>query len=88
MMINVLENTKFKDFDVSSLRTGIMAGSTCPIALMHIVVDKLNMTEVTIGYVMTETSPLSVLPINTRLRHSLRIPWNKRFLQLAKCIRM
>ncbi len=46
-------------YDVSSLRTGIMAGSPCPKATMRAVMDKLNMTEVTIGYGMTETSPLT-----------------------------
>ena len=46
-------------FDLSSLRTGIMAGSPCPASVMRDVFKKLNMTEVTIAYGMTETSPVS-----------------------------
>jgi fatty-acyl-CoA synthase len=61
MMISIIDNPKFDSFDKSSLRTGVLAGSTCPITLMHGVVDKLNMKEVTIGYGMTETSPASVV---------------------------
>ncbi|GLZ55145.1 AMP-binding protein [Actinomycetospora sp. NBRC 106378] len=47
------------DYDVSSLRTGIMAGSPCPVEVMKQVVDRFGMTEVTIAYGMTETSPVS-----------------------------
>lgn len=47
------------DYDVSSLRTGIMAGSPCPVEVMKQVVDRFGMTEVTICYGMTETSPVS-----------------------------
>ena len=47
------------DYDLSSLRTGIMAGSPCPIEVMRQVVDQMNMSEVTIAYGMTETSPVS-----------------------------
>ena len=57
----ILEHPKFSRFDVSSLRTGIMAGSPCPIELMKEAVVKLHMPEVAIGYGMTETSPLSTL---------------------------
>ena len=46
-------------FDLSSLRTGIMAGSLCPIEVMKRVVDEMHMDEVTIAYGMTETSPVS-----------------------------
>ena len=46
-------------FDLSSLRTGMMAGSPCPVEVMKQVVDRMGMTEVTIGYGMTETSPIS-----------------------------
>ena len=46
-------------YDLSSLRTGMMAGSPCPVEVMKQVVDRMGMTEVTIGYVMTETSPIS-----------------------------
>lgn len=57
----VLEDPQFAQFDCTSLRTGIMAGSPCPVELMKDVVDKLHMREVAIGYGMTETSPLSTL---------------------------
>src|SRR3954453_4439331 len=46
-------------YDLSSLRTGMMAGSPCPVEVMKQVVDRMGMTEVTIGYGMTETSPLA-----------------------------
>lgn len=57
----ILEHPDFAKFDVSSLRTGIMAGSPCPIELMKEVVVNLHMPEVAIGYGMTETSPLSTI---------------------------
>lgn len=59
MFIACLGLEGFDEYDVSSLRTGIMAGSPCPTATMRSVMDRLNMTEVTIGYGMTETSPLT-----------------------------
>ena len=59
MFIGVLDHPDFAKFDVSSLRTGIMAGSPCPIEVMKRVIDKLHMGEVTIAYGMTETSPVS-----------------------------
>ncbi|WP_449325423.1 AMP-binding protein [Sphingosinicella xenopeptidilytica] len=59
MFIAVLGRPEFESFDVSSLRTGIMAGSPCPIATMREVIDRLGMSEVTIAYGMTETSPVS-----------------------------
>ncbi|MBE5075108.1 AMP-binding protein [Erythrobacteraceae bacterium E2-1 Yellow Sea] len=59
MFIAMLGLPNLADYDVSTLRTGIMAGSPCPIATMRAVIDKLNMSEVTIGYGMTETSPLT-----------------------------
>lgn len=59
MFIACLGLEGLEDCDVSTLRTGIMAGSPCPTATMRAVMDKLNMTEVTIGYGMTETSPLT-----------------------------
>ncbi len=59
MFIAVLDHPDFAKFDVSSLRTGIMAGSPCPIEVMKRVIDKLHMGEVTIAYGMTETSPVS-----------------------------
>ena len=59
MFIAVLDHTDFAKYDVSSLRTGIMAGSPCPIEVMKRVVDQLHMPGVTIAYGMTETSPVS-----------------------------
>jgi fatty-acyl-CoA synthase len=59
MFIAELEHPSFKDVDLSSLRTGIMAGSPCPIEVMRRVIGEMNMREVTIAYGMTETSPVS-----------------------------
>jgi fatty-acyl-CoA synthase len=59
MFIAELDHPRFKEFDLSSLRTGIMAGSPCPIAVMRAVVADMHMPEVTICYGMTETSPVS-----------------------------
>ena len=59
MFIAVLDHPDFAKFDCPVLRTGIMAGSPCPIEVMKRVVDKLHMREVTIAYGMTETSPVS-----------------------------
>ena len=57
MYINILNHKLFNKFDFSSLRTGIMAGSPCPIKAMEQVVDKMNMKEITIVYGLTEASP-------------------------------
>jgi fatty-acyl-CoA synthase len=59
MFIAELGHPEFKRFDLTSLRTGIMAGSPCPIEVMRRCVAEMNMREVTIGYGMTETSPVS-----------------------------
>jgi fatty-acyl-CoA synthase len=59
MFIAELNDPGFGDYDLSSLRTGIMAGSPCPVEVMKQVVDRMGMTEVTIAYGMTETSPVS-----------------------------
>ena len=59
MFIAELEHPRFAEFDLSSLRTGIMAGSPCPIEVMRRVVGEMHMSEVTIAYGMTETSPVS-----------------------------
>ncbi|RJG07510.1 AMP-binding protein [Noviherbaspirillum cavernae] len=59
MFIAELDHPRFKEFDLSSLRTGIMAGSPCPIEVMKRVVGDMHMAEVTIAYGMTETSPVS-----------------------------
>jgi fatty-acyl-CoA synthase len=57
MFIAVLEHKLFSKFDFSSLRTGIMAGSPCPIKTMNDVVEKMNAKELTIVYGLTESSP-------------------------------
>jgi fatty-acyl-CoA synthase len=59
MFVAELAHERLDDFDLSSLRTGIMAGSPCPIEVMRQVIDKMHMSEVTIAYGMTETSPVS-----------------------------
>jgi fatty-acyl-CoA synthase len=59
MFIAELDHPRFREFDLSSLRTGIMAGSPCPIEVMKRVVSEMHMGEVTIAYGMTETSPVS-----------------------------
>ncbi len=59
MFISQLDHPEFEKFDLKSLRTGIMAGSPCPIEVMKRVQSKMNMHEVTIAYGMTETSPVS-----------------------------
>jgi fatty-acyl-CoA synthase len=61
MFLAVLEDPTFARSNVSSLRTGIMAGAPCPVELMKQVVTRLHMPEVAIGYGMTETSPLSTM---------------------------
>ena len=59
MFIAELAEPSFGEYDLSSLRTGIMAGSPCPVEVMKRVVTEMNMTEVTICYGMTETSPVA-----------------------------
>lgn len=59
MFIAMLGLPDFGDYDLSSLRTGIMAGSPCPVDVMKRVVSRMHMGEVTIAYGMTETSPVS-----------------------------
>ncbi len=59
MFIAMLDDPDFAKFDLSALRTGIMAGAPCPIELMREVIDDMHMSEITIGYGMTETGPLS-----------------------------
>jgi fatty-acyl-CoA synthase len=68
MFIAELAEPDFERYDLSSLRTGIMAGSPCPVEVMKQVVDRMGMTEVTICYGMTETSPVST---QTRATDSL-----------------
>ncbi|WP_111496299.1 AMP-binding protein [Marinobacter bohaiensis] len=60
MFIAELEHPEFSGFNLSTLRTGIMAGSNCPAEIMRKVIDQMHMTDVTICYGMTETSPVSL----------------------------
>ncbi|WP_313024626.1 AMP-binding protein [Mobilicoccus sp.] len=69
MFIAELGLTDIGDVDLSTLRTGIMAGSPCPVAVMKQVIDRMNMSEVAINYGMTETSPVST---STRTDDDLR----------------
>jgi fatty-acyl-CoA synthase len=59
MFIALLSHPEFERYELGSLRTGIMAGSPCPIEVMRQVVDRMHMREMTIAYGMTETSPVS-----------------------------
>ncbi|CAN0236955.1 unnamed protein product, partial [Phaeothamnion confervicola] len=59
MFIAELATADFESYDLSSLRTGIMAGSPCPVEVMKQVLNRMHMSEVTICYGMTETSPVS-----------------------------
>lgn len=60
MFIAELDHPRRGEFDLSSLRTGIMAGATCPIEVMRRVISEMHMAEVQIAYGMTETSPVSL----------------------------
>lgn len=59
MFIAQMEHPDFGKFDLSSLRTGIMAGAPCPIEVMRRAVSQMHLSEITIAYGMTETSPVS-----------------------------
>jgi fatty-acyl-CoA synthase len=59
MFIAMLDSPEFEQHDLSSLRTGIMAGSPCPVEVMKRVIERMHMSEVAICYGMTETSPVS-----------------------------
>ena len=61
MFIAELDAPDFKSYDVSSLRTGIIAGSTCPIELMKRLIDEMDLTEIVIGYGQTECSPIDTM---------------------------
>ena len=65
MFIAELAHPDLESFDLSSLRTGIMAGSPCPVEVMKQVINDMNMTDVTSGYGMTETSPVSTQTMTT-----------------------
>ena len=59
MFIAMLDHPRFGEFDLSTLRTGIMAGSPCPVEVMKRVVSDMHLSQITIAYGMTETSPVS-----------------------------
>ncbi|MCP4224612.1 MAG: AMP-binding protein, partial [Actinomycetia bacterium] len=59
MFIAMLAMADFESYDLGALRTGIMAGSPCPVEVMKQCIERMNMDEVTIAYGMTETSPVS-----------------------------
>ena len=81
MFIAMLDHPNFATFDLTSLRTGVMAGSPCPVEVMKRVVSDMHMDEVTICYGMTETSPVSFQsrtddPIDRRVSTVGRVhPW-------------
>jgi fatty-acyl-CoA synthase len=70
MFIAMLGHPRFAEFDLTTLRTGIMAGAPCPIEVMKRVVDEMHVADLTIAYGMTETAPVSTL---TRIDDSLEI---------------
>jgi fatty-acyl-CoA synthase len=61
MFIAEMDHPDFAEFDLSSLRTGIMAGSPCPIEVMRKVAERMHLSEIVIGYGMTETGPASFI---------------------------
>lgn len=69
MFIAVLEHPLFEKFDFSTLRTGIMAGSNCPVQVMEQVIERMNMSEITICYGLTEGSPVMTY---TRINDDIR----------------
>ena len=70
MFIALLDHPMFSKFDFSSLRTGIMAGSNCPVHVMEQVIEKMNMSDITICYGLTEASPVMAY---TRIGDALRL---------------
>lgn len=70
MFIALLENPMFSKFDFSSLRTGIMAGSNCPVHVMEQVINQMNMKDITICYGLTEASPVMTY---TRIDDDIRV---------------
>lgn len=70
MFIAILEHPMFAKFDFSSLRTGIMAGSNCPVHVMEQVIERMNMTDITICYGLTEGSPVMTY---TRIGDDIRL---------------
>ena len=70
MFIAMLARPEADELDLSTLRTGVMAGSTCPVEVMRRVIDRFHMAEVAICYGMTETAPVSTM---TRRDDSLEV---------------
>lgn len=63
MFINELDHPRFGEFDLTSLRTGVMAGSPCPVEVMKRVIGEMNMEDILIGYGQTEVSPINHLTL-------------------------
>jgi fatty-acyl-CoA synthase len=61
MFLAMLDHPDFAQTDLSSLRTGIAAGASCPPVMMRRMIEQMNLAEITIGYGMTETSPMSTM---------------------------
>jgi fatty-acyl-CoA synthase len=78
MFITELEHPQFGEFDLSSLRTGIMAGAPCPVEVMKRVIEDMHMAEVTIMYGQTETSPVNHMT-------ALDDPLDKRVGTVGRC---
>ena len=81
MFITELDHPQFGDFDLSSLRTGIMAGAPCPVEIMKRVISQMHMEDILIGYGQTEVSPLNhmTLPNDSLERRTetvgRAVPW-------------
>jgi len=70
MFLAEMEDPEFKRFDLSSLRTGVMAGALCPEALMRRAIDEMNLREITIIYGLTEASPgITQTPRDDTIEH-------------------
>ena len=81
MFITELDHPQFGEFDLSSLRTGIMAGAPCPVEIMKRVISQMHMEDILIGYGQTEVSPLNhmTLPNDSLERRTetvgRAVPW-------------
>ncbi len=87
MFVAELAHPDFASFDLSSLRTGVMAGSPCPVEVMKQCIDRMHMTEVTICYGMTETSPVSTqtLPDDTLDRRTSTVGRTHPHVEVRVC---
>jgi fatty-acyl-CoA synthase len=83
MFIAELDHPEFSKFDLSSLRTGIMAGAPCPIEVMRRVNEQMNMRDVTIAYGMTETSR-SAFRARPTIRWSAGCPQSDAFIRMPR----